>query len=114
MLIVTPYLIYYLVDSTYGGRERKHSPQEPEYVPRQHRSVWVKRHVGVWHDTTGDEFNLKINLSILEEDALSLLFVGDTNRAISETAMNKQSSRSHCIFTVTVTLDPFPILSSKP
>lgn len=37
-----------------------------------------------------------------EEDALSLLFEGETNRTISEHAMNRQSSRSHCIFTVFV------------
>ena len=30
-----------------------------------------------------------------EEEALNLLFLGDTNRAISETAMNQASSRSH-------------------
>ncbi len=35
-----------------------------------------------------------------EEEALNLLFLGDTNRAISETAMNQASSRSHCLFTV--------------
>ena len=28
------------------------------------------------------------------------LFLGDTNRAISETPMNLASSRSHCIFTL--------------
>ena len=35
-----------------------------------------------------------------EEEALNLLFLGDTNRAIAETPMNMASSRSHCIFTV--------------
>jgi kinesin family protein 6/9 len=35
-----------------------------------------------------------------EEEALNLLFVGDTNRIISSTPMNMASSRSHCIFTV--------------
>ena len=35
-----------------------------------------------------------------EEEALQLLFLGDTNRAISETQMNNNSSRSHCIFTI--------------
>ena len=28
------------------------------------------------------------------------LFLGDTNRTISETPMNMASSRSHCIFTL--------------
>ncbi|KAL3687670.1 hypothetical protein R1sor_013979 [Riccia sorocarpa] len=37
-----------------------------------------------------------------EEEALNLLFVGDTNRMISATPMNPASSRSHCIFTVSV------------
>ncbi|KAK6165317.1 hypothetical protein SNE40_022265 [Patella caerulea] len=35
-----------------------------------------------------------------EEEALNLLFEGETNRAISAHSLNKQSSRSHCIFTV--------------
>ena len=30
------------------------------------------------------------------------LFMGDTNRTISETPMNATSSRSHCIFTLHV------------
>ena len=38
-----------------------------------------------------------------EEEALDLLFVGDTNRAVAETPLNMASSRSHCIFTVTIT-----------
>ena len=37
-----------------------------------------------------------------EEDALNCLFLGDTNRAISETEMNQASSRSHCIFTISI------------
>uniref|UniRef100_A0A8C8E906 Kinesin family member 9 n=1 Tax=Otus sunia TaxID=257818 RepID=A0A8C8E906_9STRI len=35
-----------------------------------------------------------------EEDALNLLFEGETNRAIAEHTLNKNSSRSHCIFTI--------------
>jgi hypothetical protein len=30
------------------------------------------------------------------------LFLGDTNRTISETPMNQASSRSHCVFTVSL------------
>ena len=41
-----------------------------------------------------------------EEAAINLLFVGDTNRAVSETTMNAASSRSHCIFTVSVESRP--------
>ena len=37
-----------------------------------------------------------------EEDALNLLFLGDVNRAVAETPMNLNSSRSHCVFTMTV------------
>ncbi|BBN08880.1 kinesin family member 6/9 [Marchantia polymorpha subsp. ruderalis] len=46
--------------------------------------------------------NLSQHLATNEEEALNLLFVGDTNRMISATPMNLASSRSHCIFTVTV------------
>uniref|UniRef100_K3WW28 Kinesin-like protein n=1 Tax=Globisporangium ultimum (strain ATCC 200006 / CBS 805.95 / DAOM BR144) TaxID=431595 RepID=K3WW28_GLOUD len=46
--------------------------------------------------------NLSMHLVHSEEDALNLLFLGDTNRAVSETAMNATSSRSHCIFTVSL------------
>ncbi len=35
-----------------------------------------------------------------EEEALAMLFEGETNRTISEHKLNKTSSRSHCIFTV--------------
>ena len=46
--------------------------------------------------------NLSVNNVNTEEDALNLLFLGDTNRAIGETEMNQSSSRSHCIFTIMV------------
>ncbi|XP_074013165.1 kinesin-like protein KIF9 isoform X2 [Numenius arquata] len=35
-----------------------------------------------------------------EEDALNLFFEGETNRVITEHTLNKNSSRSHCIFTI--------------
>ncbi len=35
-----------------------------------------------------------------EEEALNHLFEGETNRTISEHSLNKNSSRSHCIFTI--------------
>ncbi|XP_076026680.1 kinesin-like protein KIF6 [Genypterus blacodes] len=44
--------------------------------------------------------NLSLQLSANEEEALNLLFLGDTNRMIAETPMNQASTRSHCIFTV--------------
>ncbi|GMI12711.1 hypothetical protein TrVE_jg1670 [Triparma verrucosa] len=46
--------------------------------------------------------NLSMHPVSSEEDALNCLFLGDTNRAISETDMNQASSRSHCIFTVSI------------
>ncbi len=46
--------------------------------------------------------NLSMHEASSEEDALNLLFLGDTNRAIAETPMNMASSRSHCIFTVSI------------
>jgi kinesin family protein 6/9 len=46
--------------------------------------------------------NLSLHTAENEEDALNLLFMGDTNRAIAETPMNMASSRSHCIFTFAI------------
>ncbi|XP_046750291.1 kinesin-like protein KIF6 [Diprion similis] len=48
--------------------------------------------------------NLSFRVVENEKDALALLFLGDTKRAIAETPMNPQSSRSHCIFTIVVTV----------
>ncbi|XP_073783383.1 kinesin-like protein KIF6 isoform X1 [Danio rerio] len=44
--------------------------------------------------------NLSLLQSANEEEALNLLFLGDTNRMIAETPMNQASTRSHCIFTI--------------
>ena len=44
--------------------------------------------------------NLSMHLVTTEEDALNLLFLGDTNRAIAATEMNQNSTRSHCIFSI--------------
>uniref|UniRef100_A0A8C6UZB7 Kinesin family member 6 n=1 Tax=Neogobius melanostomus TaxID=47308 RepID=A0A8C6UZB7_9GOBI len=44
--------------------------------------------------------NLSLLQSVNEEEALNLLFLGETNRMIAETPMNQASTRSHCIFTV--------------
>uniref|UniRef100_A0A7S2KYU7 Kinesin-like protein n=1 Tax=Leptocylindrus danicus TaxID=163516 RepID=A0A7S2KYU7_9STRA len=46
--------------------------------------------------------NLSVHPVASEEDALNKLFLGDTNRAIGETEMNQASSRSHCIFTISI------------
>ncbi|KAM6407145.1 kinesin-like protein KIF6 isoform 1-T1 [Pluvialis apricaria] len=44
--------------------------------------------------------NLSLQQATSEEEALNLLFLGDTNRMIAETPMNQASTRSHCIFTI--------------
>ncbi|KAK2499611.1 hypothetical protein MC885_004708 [Smutsia gigantea] len=43
---------------------------------------------------------LSVHLTSDEEDAFSLLLEGETNRIIASHTMNKNSSRSHCIFTI--------------
>ncbi|XP_058534884.1 kinesin-like protein KIF9 [Ochotona princeps] len=45
---------------------------------------------------------LSVHLTSQEEDALSCLFEGETNRMVASHMMNKNSSRSHCIFTIYV------------
>lgn len=45
---------------------------------------------------------LSYRMANTEEEALNLLFEGETNRAIGQHVLNKQSSRSHCIFTILV------------
>lgn len=35
-----------------------------------------------------------------EEEALNFLFEGETNRTVSAHQLNKESSRSHCIYTI--------------
>lgn len=59
-------------------------------------------HVRMFEDE-GGSFRLK-NLSVhkaaKEEDALNLLFIGHTNRVITDTKMNPVSTRSHCIFII--------------
>ena len=46
--------------------------------------------------------NLSVHRAENEEDALNLLFIGDTNRVVSETPMNDASTRSHCIFVIEI------------
>ena len=60
--------------------------------------------VNLWEDGDGKFVprNLGAHRAGSEEDALNLLFLGDTNRTISETPMNLTSSRSHCIFIVNI------------
>mmetsp|Transcript_29599 Transcript_29599/g.38147 ORF Transcript_29599/g.38147 Transcript_29599/m.38147 type:complete len:740 (+) Transcript_29599:62-2281(+) len=60
--------------------------------------------VTIMHDEDGNAVlkNLSMHRANTEEEALNLLFLGDTNRAIAETPMNLASSRSHCLFTIFV------------
>ena len=55
-------------------------------------------------DDRGDVFvkGLSYQLATNEEDALNLLFEGETNRSIGTHILNKESSRSHCIFSVRI------------
>ena len=46
--------------------------------------------------------NLSVHRASTEEDALNLLFIGDTNRVVSETPKNDASTRSHCIFVIQI------------
>lgn len=46
--------------------------------------------------------NLSVHRAAREEDALDLLFIGDTNRVVSETPKNDASTRSHCIFIIQI------------
>lgn len=43
---------------------------------------------------------LSLNVCTNEEEALNHLFEGETNRTISAHQLNKESSRSHCIYTI--------------
>ncbi|KEP67254.1 UNVERIFIED_CONTAM: kinesin-related protein 3A, putative [Hammondia hammondi] len=43
---------------------------------------------------------LSVNPAPTEEEALHLLFLGDTNRIVAETPLNDSSTRSHCIFII--------------
>ena len=58
--------------------------------------------VGMYEDKEGHfkMTNLSVHRAQTEEDALNLLFIGDTNRVVSETPKNDASTRSHCIFII--------------
>ena len=45
---------------------------------------------------------LSYRIANSEEEALNLLFEGETNRTIGQHVLNKQSSRSHCTFTILI------------
>ena len=68
------------------------------------RSLEELPRVSLMEDEDGNVHlkGLSMHLVQTEEEALNLLFLGDTNRAIAETPMNMASSRSHCIFTISL------------
>jgi len=45
---------------------------------------------------------LSMPVAATEEEALHIFFQGDTNRHVAEHALNKGSTRSHCLFTIYV------------
>jgi len=77
-----------------------------DLLNREHRykplEEWTK--VQLLDDDLGELHlrNLRVYEAKSEEDALNLLFLGNVNRVTSETPMNQASSRSHCIFTITL------------
>lgn len=79
-------------DQGYDLLDPDHETKALEDLPR----------VGLQEDDEGNIHlrNLSYHRAATEEEALNLLFLGDTNRAITETPMNMASSRSHCIFTM--------------
>ncbi|KAA0171728.1 hypothetical protein FNF27_06235 [Cafeteria roenbergensis] len=59
---------------------------------------------------------LRVYEARAEDDALHLLFLGNAHRMTAETPMNRASSRSHCVFTLTLEqrrLDSDVVRSSK-
>ena len=60
------------------------------------------QNLAIQEDTSGfvNVKGLVIKKCQTEEDAVALLFEGETNKTISEHKLNKQSSRSHCVFTI--------------
>lgn len=46
--------------------------------------------------------NLSVHHVANDEQALNLLFIGDTNRVVAETPKNDVSTRSHCIFIIQI------------
>jgi kinesin family member 6/9 len=60
--------------------------------------------VSIQEDETGEMhfLNLTTNSVSNEEEALNLLFTGDTNRVVAETPLNDVSTRSHCVFIMTL------------
>lgn len=63
---------------------------------------WNK--INLYEDDTGNIHlrNLSVHECQSEQDGIDLLMMGNFIRQVSSTPMNQSSSRSHCIFTVTL------------
>jgi kinesin family protein 6/9 len=61
-----------------------------------------KGEISIQEDTKGNLIikGLSRHLVSNEEEAFNLVFEGEANRTISEHQLNKESTRSHCIFTM--------------
>eukprot|EP00357_Protocruzia_adherens_P011077 CAMPEP_0115005330 /NCGR_PEP_ID=MMETSP0216-20121206/19789_1 /TAXON_ID=223996 /ORGANISM="Protocruzia adherens, Strain Boccale" /LENGTH=806 /DNA_ID=CAMNT_0002371599 /DNA_START=155 /DNA_END=2575 /DNA_ORIENTATION=- len=81
-------------DSGYDLLDENHSTKRLQDLPKVH----------LRENNEGQMMlsGLSVHNASTEEDALNLLFIGDTNRVVSETPMNDASTRSHCIFIVQV------------
>ncbi|XP_076682632.1 kinesin-like protein KIF6 [Andrena cerasifolii] len=51
--------------------------------------------------------NLTFHCVSSADEAMEMLLLGDDNRITAETPMNPQSSRSHCVFTIVVSIKQF-------
>ncbi|XP_063958101.1 kinesin-like protein KIF6 [Lytechinus pictus] len=79
-------------ESGYDLLDPKHEAAKLEDLPK----------VTLMEDSDGNTQmkNIMTHQASNEEEALNWLFLGDTNRMIAETPMNQASTRSHCIFTI--------------
>ncbi|XP_076659707.1 uncharacterized protein LOC143363016 [Halictus rubicundus] len=85
-----------------------------DLLDRRQREYAVTRLEDLPRVTIQEDENGQLHLKNLSfhgvgslEDAFELLLVGDSNRVTTETPMNPQSSRSHCIFTIVVSMKEF-------
>ena len=73
--------------------DENHSSKKLEDLPK----VVIRENADKFHMV-----GLSVHRAENEEDALNLLFIGDTNRVVSETPKNDASTRSHCIFIIQI------------
>ncbi|XP_076221795.1 uncharacterized protein LOC116429588 [Nomia melanderi] len=85
-----------------------------DLLDRRQRELAVTRLEDLPRVTIQEDENGQLHLKNLGfhtvgclEDAYELLLVGDRNRVTTETPMNPQSSRSHCIFTIVLSMKEF-------